>query len=73
MATTGSSDRLPEHLARTSYIEEKDNVLAMKFWALQNSSTVSEFIRTAVVEHFKRVDPKGEIHKKSKELRKGKK
>lgn len=40
-------DRLPDHLTRLSYVEEKESVKLMKLWALVNASSVSEFIRTA--------------------------
>ena len=49
-------DRLPDHLIRLSYVEEKDSLKLMKMWALVNESSVSEFIRTATERLLKEAD-----------------
>ena len=49
-------DRLPDHLVRLSYVEEKDSVKMMKMWALLNESSVSGFIRTATERLLKEAD-----------------
>jgi len=46
-------DRLPDHLVRLSYVEEKSSVKLMKAWALINDSSVSDFIRIATEKHLK--------------------
>lgn len=66
-------DRLPDHLTRLSYVEEKSSVELMKTWAIINESSVSDFIRTATETLLKKVNADESLSKLAAKIRSSKK
>ena len=62
-------DRLPTHLTRLSYVEEKDIIEMMKVWALVNGSSVSDFVRQATAAKMAIEDAGGNISKLTKRVK----
>lgn len=56
-----SNDRLPDHLTRVAYVEEKTTLHTLKMMALADRSSVSVLIRKATEALVQKADPDGKL------------